>query len=160
MNYYIGNISFDANYLEHHGILGMKWGKRNGPPYPLDAQDHSADEKKAGWRESLKTKKQEKERNKVIKKFNTKINKTFYIPYNKATDKFNKQLKDINEKYSGDLGWNGHTYTTSLGKQYLEEVSKTWKELYISELEKFYKNDIIVLGRDWVENAPYMRSYD
>lgn len=39
--------------LEHHGILGQKWGKRNGPPYPLDAGDHSAAEKKAGWRKSL-----------------------------------------------------------------------------------------------------------
>lgn len=42
-----------ANELAHHGILGQKWGKRNGPPYPLDAQDHSAAEKKAGWRKSL-----------------------------------------------------------------------------------------------------------
>lgn len=39
--------------LEHHGILGQKWGHQNGPPYPLDAGDHSASERKAGWRKSL-----------------------------------------------------------------------------------------------------------
>lgn len=35
------------NYLSHHGIEGQKWYKRNGPPYPLDYNDHSAAEKKA-----------------------------------------------------------------------------------------------------------------
>lgn len=40
--------------LQHHGIKGMKWGKRNGPPYPLGESDHSASEKKAGWKKSLK----------------------------------------------------------------------------------------------------------
>ncbi len=39
--------------LEHHGILGQKWGRKQGPPYPLDSEDHSAAEKKAGWRKSL-----------------------------------------------------------------------------------------------------------
>lgn len=35
------------DYLEHHGILGQKWGKLNGPPYPLSKSDYSASEKKA-----------------------------------------------------------------------------------------------------------------
>lgn len=32
--------------LEHHGIRGQKWGKKNGPPYPLDYDAHSSEEKK------------------------------------------------------------------------------------------------------------------
>jgi len=33
--------------LQHEGILGMKWGRRNGPPYPLKDGAHSAAEQKA-----------------------------------------------------------------------------------------------------------------
>lgn len=39
--------------LYHHGVLGQEWGKRNGPPYPLNRGAHSAKEKKAGWQKSL-----------------------------------------------------------------------------------------------------------
>lgn len=39
--------------LSHHGILGQKWGKQNGPPYPLNGSAHSSSEKKAGWQDSL-----------------------------------------------------------------------------------------------------------
>lgn len=35
------------DYLEHHGILGQKWGKLNGPPYPLGIEDHSSAQKEA-----------------------------------------------------------------------------------------------------------------
>ena len=43
----------EQNYLAHHGILGQKWHKRNGPPYPLDAGDHSKSEKEAGYKKSI-----------------------------------------------------------------------------------------------------------
>ncbi len=33
--------------LYHHGILGQKWGVKNGPPYPLRGGDYSPSEKKA-----------------------------------------------------------------------------------------------------------------
>ena len=56
MNYYGTSYWAPSNSLSHHGILGQKWGKKNGPPYPLGSSDHSASEKKAGWRKSLNTK--------------------------------------------------------------------------------------------------------
>lgn len=50
-------VTYDDGYstyeLYHHGIRGQRWGRKNGPPYPLDASDHSAAERKAGWTKSL-----------------------------------------------------------------------------------------------------------
>lgn len=40
--------------IAHHGILGMKWGRLNGPPYPLGRGDHSANEKKAASKAGIK----------------------------------------------------------------------------------------------------------
>ena len=52
INYYNPYVREEL-MLYHHGVLGQRWGRKNGPPYPLDAGDHSASEKRAGWRKSL-----------------------------------------------------------------------------------------------------------
>ena len=38
---------YNDQYLMHHGILGQKWGTRNGPPYPLKGGSYSPSEKTA-----------------------------------------------------------------------------------------------------------------
>lgn len=47
----INNYSWDMdnpmNSIYHHQRLGAKWGKMNGPPYPLSPEDYSAAQKKA-----------------------------------------------------------------------------------------------------------------
>lgn len=59
---------YKPDYVEHHGIIGQKWGDRNGPPYPLSGSEHSAvvksaNKKSAGsgrkltWRQRRKAKK-------------------------------------------------------------------------------------------------------
>lgn len=40
-------------FLSHHGILGQKWGARNGPPYPLKGGDYSPEEKRAKRRKQV-----------------------------------------------------------------------------------------------------------
>lgn len=48
-------------YLVHHGILGQKWGTRNGPPYPLSGGDYTARERNAIY-------KKRKQRNSIYNK--------------------------------------------------------------------------------------------
>lgn len=36
----------NETYIAHHGISGQKWGKKNGPPYPLKESQKSFKEKK------------------------------------------------------------------------------------------------------------------
>ena len=37
--WYITRDNKRHNEIYHHGIKGMKLGKKNGPPYPLGASD-------------------------------------------------------------------------------------------------------------------------
>lgn len=48
-------VNKNSNYLAHHGIQGMHWGVRNGPPYPLSSNQMSSSERKAGSNSSNKS---------------------------------------------------------------------------------------------------------
>lgn len=48
-NDYEWGFTDPADFLSHHGIQGMHWGQRNGPPYPLSRTGKwSSGERKAG----------------------------------------------------------------------------------------------------------------
>lgn len=104
---------FESNYLAHHGILGQKWGHKNGPPYPLDANDHSSSEKKAGWMKSLAEKHKANKKKRIQKKNLEKARKTRAINLQKEAER--KQYEEEKQKalksgkasdilkYKGDL---------------------------------------------------------
>ena len=104
---------FESNYLMHHGILGQRWGHKNGPPYPLDANDHSSSEKKAGWMKSLSDKHKANVKKRKQKKALEKARKTKIENAKKAAEKQayedekQKALKSGKAsdilKYKGDL---------------------------------------------------------
>lgn len=53
-------------YLQHHGILGQKWGQRNGPPYPLNESDRSSKEQRLNSKSKSSSKEESEEKHKGL----------------------------------------------------------------------------------------------
>ncbi len=136
--------------LYHHGILGQKWGRMNGPPYPLDSSNHSAAEKKAGWRKSLSENKNSSKglTNTTKKKYNVDIEKAeqnvsdseelkkqalekYYKSRNQSST---KELQSANKKAQ----WAKEDLKSEKIKQKLnDEKSKSNRRV---KLEKYYQD--------------------
>ena len=108
--------TISSDELWHHGILGQSWGHRNGPPYPLDAGDHSAKEKKAGYKKSL---------NKGEIKSQKKRSKALYKAYKKDDEE--SAIKEISDSISEEE------------KKEIREKRKAWEKLFDAD-EGFYNS--------------------
>ena len=51
--YYMPDRNRRSSYLVHHGIKGMHWGARNGPPYPLDYSSHTVEQKRKNAKSAI-----------------------------------------------------------------------------------------------------------
>ena len=56
------------NYLEHHGVKFMKWGVKNGPPYPLEGEGKKSFRQQVKEaKDKIKESKATKRRKKILK---------------------------------------------------------------------------------------------
>ena len=89
---------FHSYYLIHHGIKGQQWGKRNGPPYPLDkkASDkikkiYSKKAKKFNKEKEIKNVRESKERSGI----NKVSNDSYVIKKGSEMGRFSSSSKEM-----------------------------------------------------------------
>lgn len=133
--------------IYHHGIQGQKWGKRNGPPYPLKPGAKSAAETKekksksehGGLFDYLQKRKRKKKLNKQLKRVERDV---------KALDKEKKKYEDWETKRKELLQFDDDT--SAAAKRILKNMSKmsdndlkqTLNRMRdIEDLKKYVKKD-------------------
>lgn len=120
------------DYLMHYGHLGMKWGQRNGPPYPLNYDKLSRSEKRKlpKWVKKLRKGKYDEVVNKngvtilreapgMLNKKHSETNKSYHIVVN---DKYvGEAYLFVQDKLTTNIEWL-HIKESERGKKYAQTV--------------------------------------
>lgn len=133
----------EQNYLKHHGILGQKWHKRNGPPYPLDAADHSSSEKDAGYKKSLNGGHNEEMYDRDSKKAEKKEAKEHSKAVKKKAKEYQKEMNKLQEK---EASYTNRAY----------EISKNYERINNKKLKDNTKR-----AEKWIKESKILEAkYD
>lgn len=145
----------DGTSLYHYGIPGMIWGVRNGPPYPLGAEQKTKREKKKDYQDqyyekSLKQKPKFSSKNKTKEsKLASDIAKT--IKNNSSLDsahdsKFKKRFEKEITSILNDSDINDTKLDLeSLGEEYSD---------YYKNIDKYMILAAIAMADNYHENSP------
>lgn len=105
--------------LYHHGVRGMKWGVRKGPPYPLSGSKRSVSEKQASQKKSLT---------------NRNNNSLISIGKNKVNSMLNKMTGSADDlKFDDETIRVGKAAVDSMMSQKTVDMSKGIRKLSKSE---------------------------
>ena len=131
-------------YLEHHGILGQKWGVRR---YQNEDGSYTPAGQKRRDREIKKASKQyDKYAKKVTQHIASKQNDIWLRAYNKSADEMNNGLIDkYNKDYEKKLGDKAKNHNYANDKKYNEGYEKLFDKVMTKNMNaetlKEFKSD-------------------
>ena len=131
--------------LCHHGILGQRWGRKNGPPYPLGASDHSASEKKAGWHKSLDKMSDDELRQKVYRK-NLENQYNYYSTKTGKSRQANDAI-DVTKKGFRTAGNIANTISKGLSAKNQDKIDAINRKKGLSDAQKKQMINEITKGK-------------
>lgn len=119
------------NELYHHGVKGMKWGVRNGPPYPIEENNRH------GNRDKITILKKGSKAYRVSNISNENNSGYAFISYkSKDHETYVNHVKEF-QKVFGDDKWNGYDMTMKVTKDLVAPSTKR----AIDELVRAVSND-------------------